>query len=293
MSPSRAGTQPHVGRGWVTAVAVVLGLALFPAQASADRRQLERYADTTWASFVAMTDAGSGLPTDLLHADGRREPQTSTTNIGAYMWSAVAAERLGIIGRARARLARMRADALDARADGAPRAERPVLQLVRPPHGREADDLARRLDGHADPVIRRQRLARHRPEDRRQQRARAVGARERDLRLDGLRLLLRAVAQPGPVPLRAVDRAARVLLRHGRLREPDRRLRRHREGRAAAQDLLRPLAQLPRLVRLVVAGDAAVRLPPQLRRRERLRRRVSVRRDARRRRAGAARCSRR
>ncbi len=84
----------------MTAVAVVLGLALFPAQASADRRQLERYADTTWASFVAMTDAGSGLPTDLLHADGRREPQTSTTNIGAYMWSAVAAERLGIIPRA-------------------------------------------------------------------------------------------------------------------------------------------------------------------------------------------------
>ena len=38
-------------------------------------------------------------PTDILNADGTRVPQTSTTNIGAYMWSAVAAERLRIIGR--------------------------------------------------------------------------------------------------------------------------------------------------------------------------------------------------
>jgi Putative glucoamylase/RTX calcium-binding nonapeptide repeat (4 copies)/Protein of unknown function (DUF3131) len=45
-----------------------------------------------------MTDEDSGLPTDLLGADGTRAVQTSTTNIGAYMWSAVAAERLGIIG---------------------------------------------------------------------------------------------------------------------------------------------------------------------------------------------------
>ena len=31
---------------------------------------LERYAETTWASFVAMTDAQSGLPADALDADG-------------------------------------------------------------------------------------------------------------------------------------------------------------------------------------------------------------------------------
>ena len=45
-----------------------------------------------------MVDTSSGLPTDQLHADGSTDVQTSTTNIGAYMWSAVAAERLGIIG---------------------------------------------------------------------------------------------------------------------------------------------------------------------------------------------------
>ena len=46
-----------------------------------------------------MTDAESGLPADTLDDDGTRSVQTSTTNIGAYMWSALVAERLGIIGR--------------------------------------------------------------------------------------------------------------------------------------------------------------------------------------------------
>ena len=48
-----------------------------------------------------------------------------------------------------------------------------------------------------------------------------------------------------------------VLLRHRRLREPDRRLHRHRQGRAAAQGVLRPLADLPRHLRLLVPGDQA------------------------------------
>src|SRR5918993_1494107 len=60
---------------------------------------LERYARDTWASFAAMTPQSSGLPADVLEGDGRRSVQTSTTNIGAYLWSAVAAERLGIIDR--------------------------------------------------------------------------------------------------------------------------------------------------------------------------------------------------
>ena len=59
---------------------------------------LERYAQDTWASFVAMVDQGSGLPTDKLHQDGSRDVQTSTTNIGAYLWSTLVAGRLGIIG---------------------------------------------------------------------------------------------------------------------------------------------------------------------------------------------------
>jgi hypothetical protein len=83
-------------------------LLVAPAAAAAggDERTLQRYAKGTWQSFVAMTDERTGLPTDLLHGDGSRDIQTSTTNIGAYMWSAVAAEKLGIIGR-RELLARM------------------------------------------------------------------------------------------------------------------------------------------------------------------------------------------
>ena len=62
-------------------------------------RTLERYAEGTWRSFAAMTDEQSGLPSDILESDGTRSVQTSTTNIGAYMWSAVVAERLDIIRR--------------------------------------------------------------------------------------------------------------------------------------------------------------------------------------------------
>jgi hypothetical protein len=78
----------------VVVVVALLGLA--PA-AQARGRALDDYARGTWASFVAMTDERSGLPADILNADGTTSVQTSTTNIGAYMWSAVAAERLGII----------------------------------------------------------------------------------------------------------------------------------------------------------------------------------------------------
>ena len=75
-------------------------LVMAPAgAAAADDRTLERYAEGTWASFAAMTDDATGLPTDRLEEDGARSVQTSTTNIGAYMWSAVAAERLGVISR--------------------------------------------------------------------------------------------------------------------------------------------------------------------------------------------------
>src|SRR3712207_518097 len=63
------------------------------------RHDLRDYARGTWASFVAMTDARSGLPADSLRQDGTRSVQTSTTNIGAYLWSAVVARRLGFISR--------------------------------------------------------------------------------------------------------------------------------------------------------------------------------------------------
>ncbi len=84
----------------VVAGVVALTAALMVAQpAMASERALERYAEGTWRSFEAMTDAGSGLPADILESDGDRSVQTSTTNVGAYMWSAVTAEKLDIISR--------------------------------------------------------------------------------------------------------------------------------------------------------------------------------------------------
>jgi len=93
-------------RALVPTLAVVLLTGVFapaapaePAQpAGAQERTLRRYANDTWASFVAMVDDASGLPADKLLRDGGRSVQTSTTNIGAYMWSTLVAERLGLIG---------------------------------------------------------------------------------------------------------------------------------------------------------------------------------------------------
>jgi hypothetical protein len=87
-------------------VAVILLLAPAAHATSGDRATLERYARGTWASFVAMTDPDSGLPADSLSAAGQRSVQTSTTNIGAYMWSTLVARELGIVSGAEA-LARL------------------------------------------------------------------------------------------------------------------------------------------------------------------------------------------
>src|SRR5215213_4859999 len=78
--------------------ALVLLVPVKTASANGGRDDdLRAYARGTWASFVAMTDARTGLPTDALKADGTRDVKTSTTNIGAYLWSAVVANRLGLI----------------------------------------------------------------------------------------------------------------------------------------------------------------------------------------------------
>ncbi|HZG69451.1 MAG TPA: glucoamylase family protein [Herpetosiphonaceae bacterium] len=102
------------------ATAAVLALTvLLPALAAAqpqpqkklpptDRRVLEEYAVDTWESFVAMVDPATGLPADNINADTReRSAYTSPTNIGAYIWSTLAARDLGIIKpkEARARIA--------------------------------------------------------------------------------------------------------------------------------------------------------------------------------------------
>jgi hypothetical protein len=85
-------------RGMGTVLAVVaIALAVARPAAADDIGTLERYAEGTWRSFAAMTDQQSGLPPDALNTDGTTSVQTSTTNIGAYMWSAVAAEQLGLI----------------------------------------------------------------------------------------------------------------------------------------------------------------------------------------------------
>jgi hypothetical protein len=72
---------------------------LLPARAGAapPDQILGGYAADTWASLVAMVDPGSGLPADKLDLSGARSVETSTTNIGAYLWSALVAERLGLI----------------------------------------------------------------------------------------------------------------------------------------------------------------------------------------------------
>jgi hypothetical protein len=92
-----AGTPSRVrGRLIAGLAGLVVLLAAAPAQAKTD--PLERYARGTWASMVAMTDEHTGLPADFVNKDGTRSTPTSPTNIGAYLWSTVAAERLGIIG---------------------------------------------------------------------------------------------------------------------------------------------------------------------------------------------------
>ena len=99
--------------GALSTLALAIGVVVAPAQGSPElsapshamassgtdnaKDLLREYAASTWESFVAMVDADSGLPADNLRTDGTRSVETSTTNIGAYMWSAMVAERLDLI----------------------------------------------------------------------------------------------------------------------------------------------------------------------------------------------------
>lgn len=70
------------------------------------RAQLRTYAADTWRSFEAMADPGTGLPSDNVGGDldgASRSGFTSPTNIGAYLWSTVAARDIGLIGADEAR----------------------------------------------------------------------------------------------------------------------------------------------------------------------------------------------
>jgi hypothetical protein len=72
-----------------------------------DRAELLRYAGDTWRSFEKLA-LPSGLPADKLSRDGggwgQPSMQTSPTNIAAYLWSTLAAERLNVISQSQARL---------------------------------------------------------------------------------------------------------------------------------------------------------------------------------------------
>lgn len=67
---------------------------------------LREYAADTWRSMAAMTDPGTGLVSDNVGGDlapAGRAAYTSPTNIGAYMWSAIAAREIGLISAVAAR----------------------------------------------------------------------------------------------------------------------------------------------------------------------------------------------
>ena len=71
-----------------------------------ERATLIQYARDTWRSFQSLV-LSSGLPADSLSREGASWSglcmQTSPTNIAAYLWSVLAAERLHLIGASEAR----------------------------------------------------------------------------------------------------------------------------------------------------------------------------------------------
>jgi hypothetical protein len=73
---------------------------------SAEEAVLSGYARRTWASFVAMVDPATGLPSDNIGGSLRpasRSKYTSPTNIAMYFWSTISARHLGLISAADAR----------------------------------------------------------------------------------------------------------------------------------------------------------------------------------------------
>ena len=180
------------------------------------------------------------------------------------MWSTVVAERLGIIGHAEAVDApRQTLDTLETH--GAPRAERPVLQLVRPPTRREADGLAadRRRRSTPDPVVRRQRLAR-RPGCRSSPTPSRRSPDRRRALYDSMDFgfYYRPERQPDRVPRTRPSTGESpccydTIVSESRIAT----LHRHRQGRAAREGVLRRVADLPRHLRLELAGDEAARRP--------------------------------
>ena len=90
-------------------LALTLSLAISLPAAARDKgseRVLETYARDTWASFVAMTDPATGLPSDNIGGNldpATRARYTSPTNIGMYIWATLAARDLKLIKEKEAR----------------------------------------------------------------------------------------------------------------------------------------------------------------------------------------------
>jgi hypothetical protein len=92
-------------------IAALVAALLVPSTASAapvrysaaQRATLLHYARDAWKSFVAMTNARTGLSADWVEENGTRAKYTSPTNIASYIWSTLAARDMGIISRANAR----------------------------------------------------------------------------------------------------------------------------------------------------------------------------------------------
>lgn len=94
-----------------TSVAVVtslvaLGATSGTAAAADNDKVLKKYLADTWRSMAAMAHPRTGLPSDNIGGSlkgNSRSEFTSPTNIGAYMWSAVAARDTGLITATEAR----------------------------------------------------------------------------------------------------------------------------------------------------------------------------------------------
>jgi hypothetical protein len=70
--------------------------------AEAQRVQAIGWVADTWRSFTAMVEPSTGIPADNIGGSldpATRSRYTSPTNIGSYLWSAIVAERLGVIDR--------------------------------------------------------------------------------------------------------------------------------------------------------------------------------------------------
>jgi hypothetical protein len=90
-----------MNRSRLAGVAVLAAALLTPSApaTAAPSPQLQLVRDT-WRSFTAMTVPETGLPADNIDGSlevATRSKYTSPTNIGAYLWSAVTAARLGVI----------------------------------------------------------------------------------------------------------------------------------------------------------------------------------------------------